>query len=302
MNAKPLHWQDLHFFLATARGGSLTAAAGNLGVNASTVHRRLAALESTLDTRLFSRSARGYALTGAGAELLEHALAIEAEVLHAERRVGGRDQSVSGLIRVSTVDDLALFVLSPLLGEFCKRHPRVRLDVAIDSDLADLARRQADVAIRPGAPPKGSDLIARRVCGIAVALYAGRSYVARQAPPETLERLREHPIVRADTARAHLAMERFLDAYVEPDGAAFRSNSMLARLAAIRDGVGIGLLPCITADAEPALIRLGQAIPEAAASLWILIHADMRRSARVRALVESVHGGLADLQQRFEAQ
>ncbi|HVL57931.1 MAG TPA: LysR family transcriptional regulator [Burkholderiaceae bacterium] len=293
-------WHDLQVFLATARGGSLASAAKTLGVNASTVHRRLAALERTLGARLFDRSSHGYRLTSAGNELLEHARSIEAEVLRAERRLRGRDQSVSGPIRVSTVDDLSFYVLSPLLSQFCVRHPRVRLELSIDSDDADLARRQADVAIRPGASPRDSDVIARRVCGISVALYASREYLVRHGRLESIDAIGAHPLVRGDAGRANLAMERAVNAHSDPEQAALRSNSMLARLAAIRDGLGVGMLPCVVADAEPSLVRIGPAHAEAAASLWILIHPDMRRSARVRTFVDFMLEALEPLRGRFE--
>jgi DNA-binding transcriptional LysR family regulator len=302
MEAKPALWQDLQFFLATARAGTLSAAADALGVNASTVHRRLAALEATLTARLFDRSPRGYALTAAGSDLLQHALAMEAEVHDAERRIAGRDQSLSGSIRVATVDDLCGSLLGPIFRDFRTRHRKVCLDVAIDSDPADLARREADVAIRPGSEPKTGNVIARRVCSVGVALYASRAYLSRRGTPPSLERLKEHSIVRGDEGRSHLAMERFLDRYVEPSAVAFRSNSMLARLHAIRHGLGIGMLPCFSADREPAIVRIGAVRAETSANLWILIHADLRRNARVRVFADFIYDELMKMRAYLEGQ
>lgn len=300
VDARPASWQDLQFFLATARGGTLSAAAQLLGVNASTVQRRLCALEATLHARLFEKSPRGYALTEAGSELLEHAVAIEAEIQEAERRIAGRDQSLGGIVRVTTADDLAILVLGPILRDFRVRHSRVCIDLAVDSDAADLARREADVAIRPGYEPRVDDVIARRVCRIGVALYASRHYIARHGRPEPLERLAEHSLVRSDAGRSHLPMERFLDRYAKPAAAAFRSNSMLARLAAVRDGLGAGMLPCFIGDPETSLVRIGPIRPEVSATLWILIHADLRRNARVRAFAEFAHESLLALSARFD--
>jgi DNA-binding transcriptional LysR family regulator len=301
MAARPLEWRELHSFLAVARGGTLCVAATTLGVDASTVHRRIAALERMLQTRLFERSPRGYALTVAGAELLAHALDIEAAVMRAERQVAGRDRSLAGPIRVATVDDLAASVLGRILSDFSACHPGIRLDVAIGSDCVDLSRRQAEVAIRPGAAPRSGDVIARRVCAIAAALYASPGYLEQRGTPVEPGALGGHAIVRADEARAHLAMERFVDRHAPGARTVFRSNSMLARLAALRDGLGIGMLPCFMGDAEPGLVRVGPVRPEADAALWILSHADTRHNARVRALVEFTHRGLSRLRDRFEA-
>ncbi|MCL4745168.1 MAG: LysR family transcriptional regulator [Burkholderiaceae bacterium] len=300
MNARLLSWQDLQFFLATARGATLAAAAESLGVSAATVHRRLARLEAELATGLFARSQRGYSLTAAGSELLAHAQSIDDEVVAAQRRVSGRDQSPQGTIRVSTVDDLAVMVLGSVLRDFSRLHEGVRLEVSIDSDFADLARRQADVAIRPGARPATGDLIARRVCTVGVALYASRDYLARHGEPAGPGALAGHRVVRADQGRASLPMERFIDRYTAPDAAAFRSNSMLARVLAVREGLGLGMLPCFAADPDPALVRLGPVHDEASSALWILVHADLRRNARVRAFVEYVHDALSRERSSFE--
>jgi DNA-binding transcriptional LysR family regulator len=301
MVARASGWQDLTYFLAVARGGTLASAAATLSVNPSTVHRRIAALERSVGTRLFDRSPRGYAPTDAGADLLSHALEIESAVMRAERELSGRDDSLAGTVRLATVDDLALSVLGTILGEFRERHPSIRLEVSIDATPVDMGRRQADVAIRPGQEPQDRNLIARRVCRVDSALYGSRSYLSRRPPPATIDDLGEHPIVRADESRRHLPMERYVDRYAPADRTAFRSNSMLARLGAVRDAVGLGMLPCFIADREPELVRIGPVRPEAAAGLWVLCHADLRRNAKVRALVDFTYQGLVRQRERFEA-
>lgn len=299
MDARRLPWQDLQFFLATAQGGSLAAAAAALTVSSATVHRRVAALERRLGARLFVRSPRGYALTAAGGELLAHAQAVDAEILAAERRLGGRDEELSGRLRVSTVDDLAIGRLGGVLRDFTARHPRVCIELSVASGRADLAQRQADVALRPGSRPSEGDVIARRVCAVGVALYASRVYVERHGLPEP-KRLAGHRVVRADPAQAFLPMERYLDRHAPAATVALRSDSMLARLAAVRDGIGIGLLPCFAADADGALLRIGQVVADASAELWIVIHADLRRNARVRSFADFAHQALGAQRSAFE--
>ncbi len=300
MDGRRLPWEDLQFFLATARGGSLAAAASTLSVSSATVHRRLAALERHLGVGLFVRSPRGYALTVAGHELLAHVRAADIELLAAERRLGGRDQQLEGEIRLSTVDDLAVSVLGGVLRDFRSAHPLIRFDVSVDSGPADLAQRHADVAIRLGSRPRDGDLIARRICTVAIAMYAGARYIEHHGRPRGPSAWSDHAIVRGDEARAALSMERYISQFTADSAAVVRSDSMLARWAAVRDGIGIGLLPCFIADDTAGLVRIGQIVPEASAELWILVHADLRRNARMRSFVEFAHHALAAMQSRFE--
>jgi DNA-binding transcriptional LysR family regulator len=265
-----------------------------LDTSAATVLRRLRVLEKTLNTSLFSRGPRGYALTPTGHELLEHALAIESELLAAERRVGGRDQSLTGTIRVSTLDDLVQTVLGRIIADLARRHPAVCLDLIIESEYTNLARRLAHVAIRAGSDPGANDVIAKRVCTIGIALCASREYLRRHRTPVCLEDLSRHRI-----ARAGLPMEKLLDRHVPATAAVVRSNSMLARVAAVRDGVGVGMLPCFIADGERGLVRVGDVVTEASAALWFLVHPDLRRNARVRAFVGYAHEELLRLKDRL---
>ena len=146
MGARLMSWGDLELFLSIARGGTLAAAASTLGVDASTVHRRVSSLEEVVRTRLFSRSSRGYALTNAGQELLPYATAMEAQVAEARRRLAARDEALVGVVRVAAIDDIA-GILSPIVASFRVKHPGVTVAVEMRSGFADLARQQADVAI-----------------------------------------------------------------------------------------------------------------------------------------------------------
>ncbi|MBA3478754.1 MAG: hypothetical protein H0T52_10210, partial [Lautropia sp.] len=160
----------------------------------------------------------------------------------------------------------------------------------------------ADVAIRAGSEPTSKDVIPRRVCGIAVALYGSHGYIRKHGGPKAPEDLALHRIVRADQARSQLAMEKFLDRYVSSTASVYRSNSMLARTCAVRDGIGVGMLPCFVADLEPELARIGPVQPDASAALWILVHADLRRNALAKRFVTFVHESLFSMRRRFEGQ
>ena len=282
MPARLFEWSDLEIFLAVARRGTLAAAAEILAVDASTVQRRVVKLEGGLRTRLFERSVRGYALTAAGEELLAHAEQMEHHALGAQRKLVARDDRLEGTVRVATVDDLACTVLSPIVRRFRDQHPHVTVELDIASTFADLARRQADVAIRLGGRHPGADVIEKKVAPVGVALYAHRRYLSAHGRPARLEDLAGHAIVRGDEQVRGFLMEELMDRHGDPAKIAFRSNSFLARLAAIRDGMGIGFLGCFMGDREPGLERLPFRFPDAGSWLRMLVHADLRRNARVR--------------------
>jgi DNA-binding transcriptional LysR family regulator len=301
MNARPFDWSDLEVFLALSRGGTLPAAATSLRVDASTVQRRVGKLEAALQTQLFDRSQRGYALTAAGEELLAHVREMEQQAIAAQRKVVARDHSVEGCVRVATVDDLAVAVLPPILRGFRRRHPKVTVEMDIRSDFADLARRQADVAIRFGARLPQADVIAKQVSRVDVALYASRAYLKEHGRPTHLEDLKRHAIVRGSEQMSGFVHEKLMDRHGDPESVALSSNSFLARLAAIREGMGIGFLGCFMGEREPRLERLPFRFPEASAYLWLVMHVDLKRNARVRAFVEHVYPAMLALRSSFEA-
>jgi DNA-binding transcriptional LysR family regulator len=302
MSARLPRWDDLEIFLATARGGTLAAAARALGVNSSTIHRRVAALESDLNTRLFNRSQRGYELTAVGEDLLTHAASLEEQVLALSRKITGRDQTLEGLIRVSTVDDLANEVLTPIFQGFLAKHPQVRLEVTVVEIFADLARRQADVAIRFGGKPSKGDVVAKHVTKVAVGLYAGTSYLQNHDRITSVDDLARHMIVRGDQNFAAMPMEKLLDRHCKESQFVFRSGSMLTRQSAIRAGIGVGFLSRFMGDKDPSLVAMDIDTPDLSAELWLLVHADLRRNARVRAFVDHTHAELCKLVPSFQGQ
>jgi DNA-binding transcriptional LysR family regulator len=302
MDARPqrsVDWADLELFLAVARGGSLAAAASTLRVDASTVHRRIASLEEALRTRLFARSPRGYALTNAGHELLPYATAMDEQAAAARRKLAGRDEALTGTVRLSAVHDVAA-ILSPIVASFRAKHPGVTVAVDLRSAFADLARQQADVALRVSTRAPEGDLVAKHVAKLAVAFYASRAYLTSHGRPERVEDLRDHAIVRGDAGQPSLPGERTLDGHSRAERVAFRSQSMIARLAAIRDGLGIGVLGCFMGDREQSLVRLPFAVSDPNVNVWILVHVDLRQNARVRAFSEHTYAGLVAQRPLFE--
>lgn len=299
-------WDDLRIFLAVSRGGSLAAAARTLGINHSTVLRRLNKLEQDLGTRLFSRDLGGYAMTPAGELLAEQLGGVGEQIEAMQPQLAGRNAELSGPLRVTTTDTLAYGLLMPILAEFRARHPRIELQVVIHNTFLSLTRREADVALRPvAAPPE--HLLGRRVGRMQTAPYAARAYLARMAAesePGTEAGTEASPSgpahahwpdhwwVLPDESLAHLAQARWALANVPASRCAARADSLVAMAQAVRFGMGAGMLLCLLGDADPSLVRLADPDPALDTPLWLLTHPDLRHSARIRAFNDFVADAL----------
>lgn len=273
-------WDDLRFFLAVARKGSIRAAAAALDVNHSTVSRRMEAFEKKLGVRVFERLPSGYFLTQAGEDLLPFAERIAQEATAAERLVAGRDSRLSGLLRVTLPASLAQRLLMSDIVAFAEAHPEIDLELTVTSSMADLAMREADVAIRLSNDPPGY-LVGRRLLRYCTAIYASKAYLTRHDVTADGEKLawigwndtvsdpqwvRESPFPRA------LARNRIPDTMVQ--------------VAAARDGMGLSMLPCYLGDTEPTLRRLPPGTPTPSRDIWLLTHEDLRHMARVRRFLD----------------
>ncbi len=286
-----MDWDDLRIFLAIARAGSLSGAAEALGVNHSTVFRRLQGFEDRLGVRLFDRGRQGYAPTLAGHELMDTAERVDAEIDAADRRVTGRDLRLGGPLAVTTTNSLMAWVLGPLLADFRRTYPGVDISLLTDTQFFNLSKRQADVAIRPTqAPPE--NLVGRRVCDLAFAVYGGEGYLAARAGTDDAGDPAAHDWLAPDEALAHLTAARWLARTVPAGRVVFRANNILGLVTAARADMGLALLPCFAGDAEPGLARAPITAELTPPGLWLLTHADLRRTQRVRAFMEAMANGL----------
>ncbi|MCM2334169.1 MAG: LysR family transcriptional regulator [Anaeromyxobacteraceae bacterium] len=278
-----LDWSGLKDFLELCRTGSLSAAARRLGVDRNTVARRVAALEGTLGLTLFERGPQGWIRTAAGEELAGLAGRVEEDVLALARHADARDRAVEGTVRLTTAMHLAAWLLAPALPALRARHPGILLEIAADQRTFDLTRREADLALRMGRP-RDSGLVARRLSPVAYGFYAGRGYPrAGRAAVD----LGADLFLGFDDTLASVPQERWLTRLAPGRHVVFRSNSTAALLAAARAGLGVALLPRYLADAEPGLARLAGPEP-VEHELWLLVHGDLRRAPRVRAVIEWV--------------
>jgi DNA-binding transcriptional LysR family regulator len=275
-----LDWGHLPFFLELVRTGSHARAARVLGVDRSTVSRHVAALEEQLGLALFERGPQGWSRTVAGQELAELAGRVEENVLAMARHVDARDSELHGTARLTTVPHLATYLLPPALPALHQRHPGLILEVVADERPFNLSRREADLALRVGRP-RDSGLVARRLSELAYAFFAAASTDAGR---------RRAVDLRADAflceeGIGNLPHERWLDEVAPARRIVYRSNSTTALLAAARQGLGVVLLPCYIADADPGLRRLEGPVPDPQ-EIWLLVHGDLRRTPRIRAVID----------------
>ncbi|KAE9629016.1 LysR family transcriptional regulator [Parasedimentitalea maritima] len=269
-------WDDLRYFLAVSRKGSIRGAAAMLGVNHSTVSRRIDAFEKKLGTRLFERLPSGYFMTQAGEDMSQSAAKIESEVNSIGRQVIGRDTQLDGVLKVTLHNSLADKLLMPMFVAFQRDYPEIELAFDITHSMANLSKREADVAIRISNDPP-DNLVGRRVVRYATSTYASLDYLERTGNLKNREALTwigwYDPVPDPQWIR---------DSQY-PDVLARNSICHpLTQLAAVKAGMGLAMLPCFMADTEPTLRRVPNATVNPSRDVWVLTHEDLRHTARVR--------------------
>jgi DNA-binding transcriptional LysR family regulator len=277
-------WDDWRVFLAVARTGSHAGAGKALGVAATTIGRRLAALEAEVGARLFDRTPTGLVPTEAGRAVRGRAVRVEEELAAALRELGGADARVEGSLRVTAGDGFIHYVLVPRLGELRRRHPGLVLDLRADNRVVDLSRREADVAVRLARPTEAS-LVARRLGPMGFALYAAEAYLERRGAPRALGELAEHELVGFDAAFDHLPQVKWLARHAPGVRWTLRATTTTAQVLACAEGQGIALLPTFVEAREPRLRRVLPKVAGPVRDTFLVTHADLRTNARVAAFV-----------------
>ena len=291
-----MDWNDLKYFLEVARGGSLTRAADVLRVSQSTVGRRIAELESRLATRLFARHQTGYFLTDEGRELLGRAEAAEDNMLAFERGASGLAPAVSGIVRLATTENLATDLVIPALPRFVARHPQLRLEIVTTTATVELGRRDADLALRVVRPGQGN-LKMRRLGEMTHGVYGHRDYLARH-PARDGDPLAGRAVVTWDEAHAHLPAARWLAQRAPDAHIVLTASTLRAQIAAVRAGLGLAVLPDFLAT-DPDFVRVLAPDEVFSDGVWLVMHADLAASNRVRAVADFLAGAVADAQARL---
>jgi DNA-binding transcriptional LysR family regulator len=283
-----IDWDDVRHFLAVARGGSVRGAAERLGVNHSTVLRRIARLEERLGAQMFEKLPSGYRPTGAGEEVLKFAEQMEASSNQLETRVFGRDQGVRGFLRVTLAPLLATNLLMPDFTDFASLHPEVEMEILPSDEPVNLTNREADVAIRVvydrKTPP--SNLHGVKGPEMFGGVYMSRDLLAAW-------RAGASDRVRWIVKNNHGIQDWARGGEVQATEVPFRTTHAGAQLVAVRQGLGMATLPCFVGDADPLLSRAPGAALHMHGALWLLTQSESRRTKRVRLFTEFISLRLA---------
>jgi DNA-binding transcriptional LysR family regulator len=279
-------WNDLRYFIAVARHRSTLAAARALRLNQSTVQRRLAELERRLGRKLVKRHPTGYRLTELGQEMLAYAERVEQAVLAFEEHLEGAKREAVGVIRVTCPEPLVYRITqSSLLERFQAQHPGLRVEFVMSDKYLDLAKGEADVALRSGDTDDG-ELVGRKLADSFWAVYANRKYVAQHGKPEKVEDLERHLLIGLDESMASHRAAKWLQQVAPNAKIVARNNSVLGLVYAVKSGIGIAPLLTALGDAEEDLVRVLGPIPELARIWRLLAHPDVRRTPRVSAFFD----------------
>ncbi len=299
-----LDWGDLRYALAVGHLGSLGAAARQLGVNATTVLRRLDALEARLGARLFDRSRRGYVPTDAGRLVIEQARRMADQADEIERQVLGRDRELTGVLRVTTAFVIMEHLLPHPLAAFAREYPGIEVEVVENAFLVDLSRRHADQAqtwarLEADVALRMSTHVAEHLVGRQLGMTHCRAYALRGAAdlPQTVQALdtlvREVPWVAFERDAHARVYDRWMRQQLAQARVRVRVDIFNAMAAMLRTGVGIGVLPTFMAARHPELLPVSDPIPELSVPVWMLTHPDLRQTARVRAFMQHVGDAVA---------
>lgn len=295
---KGLSWDDFRLIKAIADKRALPAAATALGLNHSTVFRRLGQVEEALGVKLFERHRSGYVPTPAGGEMAQLAERLDGDIASFARRLAGQDIKPTGEVRVTTNDTLLVDLLTPVFAGFLAQCPEIRLDLLLSNQALNLSKRDADVAIRATDNPPEA-LVGRRAARIAWALY-GRAAEFSEAGEVAIEALWGHKWVSMGDQFTMMQAVRYLAQHVAPERVVYKINTVLGLAEAVEAGIGIGFLPCFIADTRPGLTRLAPPDPNLSADLWLLTHPDMRHSPRVRLFLDYMAGEIGRMKPLIE--
>lgn len=285
-----IEWGDLRYLLAVGRTGSTLAAARLTGASQSTVARRLTALESALELKLFERMPDGSRLTAQGEALMQKAIAVETAFQDFEEAAQTARRKLSGVIRFTMAPEGAEGIVTAPLTAFMRQHPDVRVEMLATEAFLDIAAGEADIALRAGPRPDDPNLIARKIQEVAWACYASQAYIAEHGAPATPADLANHLVIGPEGRMAQLAPMSWLIA--QAGRYACHASSMHAMLSLARAGAGLAMLPETYAAGHSDLVRcLPAGVPPT--NVWLVTRQDVRRTPHVRALIDFIYGHAA---------
>ncbi len=286
------NWEWYRSFLSVLEEGSLSAAARSLGLAQPTMGRHIESLEGALGLKLFTRSYDGFAPTEAALELRPYAATLAATAASLQRVASSHGDGVRGTVRITASEVMGVEVLPPILAQLRRAHPALCIELVLSNRVDDLLQREADIAVRMLRPAQEA-LVARRAGGIGLGLYAQRSYLKRFGTPKKMAELANHALIGFDQETDFLRRLRVRYPILERTNFAFRADSDLAQLAAIRAGYGIGICQSPLARRDARLVRVLDGALSLTLDTWIAMHEDLRDSPRCAVTFAALAEGIA---------
>lgn len=284
-------WEWYRTFLNVLETGSLSAAGRAMGLTQPTVGRHIEHLETALGLKLFIRSFDGFAPTDAALELKPYAAGVAATTAALRRVASSHGAGVRGTVRLTASEVISVEVLPPILAALRKEHPALVIELVMSNKVDDLLHREADIAVRMFRPVQDA-LVAKRVGGIEVGLYAHKRYLAAHGTPQSIAELSDHALIGFDQENAYISQLQEQFPWFSRAALAFRADSDLAQLALVRAGFGIGICQSALAAQDEALVRLLPAQFSIVMDTWVAMHEDLRQNARCAATFAALVAGL----------
>ncbi len=284
-----INWDNLRYVLTVANKGSIAGAARELGVNRTTVLRRIDNFQKSLNCRIFEQTSSGYTLTPEAEKMIAAAREVESTLYCMLRDVEGSELKLEGELRVTTTDSFMVSIMGPLLASFHRKHPKIIVDILITNNILDIHRRDADIAVRPTGSPD-PHLVGHRLCDVEFGVYASRDYLRNMGPLDW----REHHWVGLESSLRATPPGKWFDATIPPSQVCLRGDSFVAIKVAAENGLGVALLPHFLGQMSDALIEIPVPTDELTVGLWVLTHPDLVRSARVHAFIDHMTHSLGN--------
>jgi DNA-binding transcriptional LysR family regulator len=295
-----MDWNDLRYFLAVAKEGSTLRAGRALRTSQTTVARRIAALEEATGVILFDKRQAGYVMTPAGEELLERAEHVETSAHSFFEAASAHARDKGGAVKLSMEEIFATGLIAPWLRELHEQHPDIHLELDTSAGIRDLGAGEADVALRSTSKPQPSGTVGRRICEDDWTFYCSREYGDRHGVPTSIAELAKHPLIGGGGGNLSRHYEAYLEAMGLLDRVIMRPDTSTGLMTAVRAGVGIAVLPCIVADADPGFSRCLPPRTDHGRILWLVTHERIRRTPKVRNVIDFLFPRLKARAQELE--
>jgi len=285
---KPIDWNQYQYFLKVAVAGNLNSAARDLGVNHSTVFRRINSVEKQLGVRLFERSRSGYTLTKAGEDILESVQQIDDQFYAIQRNLQGKDIKLSGNLKISTTDTIGYYWLPRYIKIFKEHYPEILIDLDIQIHYTNLSKREADIVI-PAVNMQPDYMVGRKLDRILFKLYASKAYIKNNGSPETIRDFVNHKFLVPNETLSTLSASQWLKKYVPEHCIVATSDKLSTLFKFAQQDLGIAALPHYVGLSDGNMHEIMELPEYCHRNVWILTHPDLRNTARVKAFMQFMY-------------